>query len=129
MYDKIRKLLPVLSKTASSGYISELKKADTEVSAAINLSAERLFNCFNYCLECFRLVHRQIGHNLAVEGDALGVDFADKLRIGHSLRADCGVDTRDPQRTERPLLELTVCIGIAQTLLDRIFRNGPNVSP
>ena len=82
MYDKIRKLLPVLSKTASFGYISEPKKGDTEVSAAINLSAERLFNCFNYCLECFRLVHRQIGHNLAVEGDALGVDFADKLRIG-----------------------------------------------
>ena len=27
MYDKIRKLLPILSKTASSGYISELKKA------------------------------------------------------------------------------------------------------
>ena len=53
MYDKIRKLLPVLSKTASFGYISEPKKADTEVSAAINLSAERLFNCFNYCLECF----------------------------------------------------------------------------
>ena len=129
MYDKIRKLLPILSKTASYGYISELKKADTEVSAAINLSAEGLFNCFNYCLECFRLIHRQIGHNLAVEGDALGVDFADKLRIGHSLCADCGVDTRDPQRTECPLLELTVCISIAQTFFDRVFRNGPNVSP
>ena len=129
MYDKIRKLLPILSKTASSGYISELKKADTEVSAAINLSAERLFNCFNYCLECFWLVHRQVGQNLAVQCDALGVEFADKLRIGHSLRADCGVDTRDPQRTERPLLELTVCISIAQTFFDRVFRNGPNVSP
>lgn len=129
MYDKIRKLLPILSKTASYGYISELKKADTEVSAAINLSAEGLFNCFNYCLKCLRLVHRQIGHNLAVEGDALGIDFADKLRIGHSLCADCGVDTRDPQRTECPLLELTVCISIAQTFFDRVFRNGPNVSP
>ena len=129
MYDKIRKLLPVLSKTASSGYISELKKADTEVSAAINLSAERLFNCFNYCLECFRLVHRQIGHDLAVDGDTFGVDFADELRIGHPVGADGGVDTRDPQRTECPLLEGAVCIGIAQTLLDRIFRNGPNVSP
>lgn len=129
MYDKIRKLLPVLSKTASSGYISELKKADTEVSAAINLSAERLFNCFNYCLECFRLVHRQIGHDLAVDGDTFGVDFADELRIGHPVGADGGVDTRDPQRTERPLLELTVCISIAQTFFDRVFRNGPNVSP
>ena len=79
MYDKIRKLLPILSKTASSGYISELKKADTEVSAAINLSAERLFNCFNYCLECLRLVHGQVGQHLAVEDDALGVEFADKL--------------------------------------------------
>ena len=46
-----------------------------------------------------------------------------------TVGADGGVDTRDPQRTECPLLEGAVCIGIAQTLLDRIFRNGPNVSP
>ena len=79
MYDKIRKLLPILSKTASYGYISELKKADTEVSAAANPSQKGLFNCFNYCLECFWLVHRQVGQNLAVQCDALGVEFADKL--------------------------------------------------
>ena len=51
-----------------------------------------LFYCINYCFECLRLVHCQIGQNLAVEDDALGVEFADKLRIGHSLRADgCGM--------------------------------------
>ena len=43
--------------------------------------------------------------------------------------ADCGVDTRDPQRAEGPLLELAVCIGKLQALFDRIFRNGSNVSP
>ena len=55
------------------------KKADTEVSAAANPSQKGLFNCFNYCLECFWLVHRQVGQNLAVQCDALGVEFADKL--------------------------------------------------
>ena len=57
------------------------------------------------------------------------LELADELRIGHSLRADCGVDTRDPQRAEGPLLELAVCVGKLQALFDRIFRNGPNVSP
>ena len=55
------------------------KKADTEVSAAANPSVKGLFNCFNYCLECFWLVHCQVGQNLAVQCDALGVEFADKL--------------------------------------------------
>lgn len=79
MYDKIRKMMSELSETVRFGYISKPKKADTEVSAAINFSGERLFNCFNYCLECLRFVHRQVGHNLAVEGDAFGVELADKL--------------------------------------------------
>ena len=55
------------------------KKADTEVSAATNPSVKGLFNCFNYCLECFGLVHRQVGQNLTVQCDTLGVEFADKL--------------------------------------------------
>lgn len=55
------------------------KKADTEVSAATNLSDERLFNCLNYCLECLGLIHCQVGQNLAVQRDAFGVELADKL--------------------------------------------------
>ena len=91
--------------------------------------AKVLFNCFYNRLECFRLVHRQIRQNLAVEGDAFGVDFTDKFGIRHSLGADCGVDTGNPQRTECTLFELAVCIGKLQTLLDGVFRYRPNVSP
>ena len=92
-------------------------------------AGDRLFNCFYDCLECFRLVHRQIGHYLAVDGNSLGVDFADELLIGHPVCANRGVDTRYPQRTERPLFDLAVCIGILQTLFDRVFGNGPYISP
>ena len=91
--------------------------------------AKVLFNCFYNRLECFRLVHRQICQNLAVEDDALGVEFADKLRIGHSLRADGCIDTHDPQAAECSLLELAVCVSLLQTLLDRVFGYGPYVSP
>ena len=104
------------------------KKADTGVSAAEILRGG-LFNFLNYCLECLRLVHGQVGEHLAVQDDTLGVEFADEMRLGHSLGADCGVDTRDPQRTECPLLELAVRIGELQAFLDRVFRNGPYVSP
>ena len=101
----------------------------TAIATLRTQAGASLFNQFHDCLECLRLVHRQVGQHLAVEGDSFGVEFADELRIGHSLRADGGVDTRDPQRTERPLLESAVRIGELQTLLDRIFRNGPYVSP
>lgn len=63
------------------------------------------FTALTIASECLRLVHCQIGQNLAVEDDALGVEFADKLRIGHSLRADGCVDTHDPQAAECSLLE------------------------
>ena len=93
------------------------------------LLLKSLFNCVNDCFECLRLVHSQVGQHLAVELDALGVEFADELRIGQTVSADTGIDTGDPQRTESPLLELAVCISILQTLLDRVFGDGPYISP
>src|SRR5699024_8248342 len=93
------------------------------------LPRRSLFNCFYDSFECFGFVHCQIGQNLAVQPDAFGVEFPDEFRVGHSLHADGGVDARDPQAAERPLLELAVCIGIRQTLFDRVFGDGPYISP
>ena len=90
---------------------------------------DKLFNLFNDCFECLRFVHRKVSENLTVQGDTLGVEFTDELRISHSMCADCGVDTRDPQRAECSLLEFAVSISELQTLLDSVFGYCPNVSP
>ena len=59
--------------------------------------ADRLFNCVNYCFESLGLVERQICQNLAVQGDAFGVNLTHEFRIGHTVGTSGGVDTRDPQ--------------------------------
>ena len=61
------------------------------------LPADRLFNCVNYCFESLGLVERQICQNLAVQGDAFGVNLTHEFRIGHTVGTGGGVDTRDPQ--------------------------------
>ena len=42
-------------------------------------SGHQLFYCVNNCLECLGLVHSEVSHNLAVEGDTLRVNLTHKL--------------------------------------------------
>ena len=58
-----------------------------------------LFNGVNYCLECLRLVHREVSQNLTVQGDTLLIELTDKLRVRHTVSANTCVDTGDPQLT------------------------------
>src|SRR5207253_9137548 len=66
------------------------------------------------------LIHRQVGHDLAVERDPGELGAMDELRIGQPLGADRGIDPLDPQRAERALLHLAVAVGILPGLLDRL---------
>src|SRR3990167_5771805 len=65
-------------------------------------------------------VHRQVGHDLAVEFDPGELGAVNELRIGQPLGADRGVDPLDPQRAEIPLFDLPVAVGILTGLLDRL---------
>src|SRR3546814_5371090 len=62
-------------------------------------------------------VHREIGHDLAVELDPGQLHAVHALRIGQAFGANRGVAALDPQGAEGPLLYLAVARGILAGLL------------
>ena len=89
----------------------------------------RLFYRVDDGLERLRIVHREVGENLAVQTDVLLGETAHELGIGDSVLAGGSVDTLDPQGTEVALLGLTIAVRIGQTLLIGVFRYGPHILP
>src|SRR3546814_14615857 len=57
-------------------------------------------------------VHREVGHDLAVEFDPGELHAVHELRIGQAFGANRGVDALDPPGSERTLLNLSVWIII-----------------
>ena len=55
--------------------------------------------------EARRVLHGNVGQNLAVELDAGLLQSADELRIAGPVQLACGGDTHDPQRAELALLQ------------------------
>ena len=95
----------------------------------VNLFIEKclLLNLGNDSLECFRVVHSQVGQHLAVDLDTSLVQKTHQLRIAETLQTCGSIDTLDPKCTERTLLvtAITECIG--KTLLPSVLGNGPNI--
>src|SRR5688572_20563082 len=73
------------------------------------------------------LVHRQVGHRLAVELDPGELGAVDELRVGQALGAHRRVDPLDPQRAEVALLHLAVAIGVLAGLLDGLAGDADRV--
>src|SRR5512139_4086054 len=73
------------------------------------------------------LVHRQVGHDLAVELDPGELGAVDELRVGQPFGAHRGVDPLDPQRAEAALLHLAVAVGVLARLLDRLASDADGV--
>ena len=54
--------------------------------------------------KCRRVVHGEVGEDLAVDLDAGLVQPVDHAAVGQAVHAGRGVDARDPQRAEVALL-------------------------
>ena len=63
-------------------------------------------------LECFRVIHGQVGQGFPVEGYVLFSEFSDENGIGHAVLPDTGVDAGDPQSPEIPLLGAAVPVSV-----------------
>ena len=73
------------------------------------------------------MVHGQVGQNLAVEFNAVGVKLAHQLAVGHSLNARTSVDTGNPKGAKVALLSTAVTVGVTQGFFNGVFGNRPNI--
>ena len=88
----------------------------------------RILCLLNDGLECLRLIHSQIGENLAVNLDTGFVQGTHQLRIGQAFETGSCIDTLNPECAEVTLLVLTITIGIGKTFLPRVLGNCPHIA-
>ena len=86
-----------------------------------------LFNRIDDCFERLRVVHGEVGENLAVKTDVLLGELAHELRVGDAVLTGSGIDSLDPESAECTLLGLTVTIGVGETFLVGVLRYGPDI--
>ena len=84
-------------------------------------SASGVLGLLDDGLECFGLVHSQVGKDLAVDLDASLVDGTHQLRVAHAFETSGSVDTLNPQGAEVALLVLTIAVSVGQTLLPSVL--------
>src|SRR4051794_41630919 len=58
-----------------------------------------------------RIIHRQVGQNLAVEFYSSFLQPMNELVVAHSIQLGSGADAHDPHRAELPLALLASGIG------------------
>ena len=86
-----------------------------------------LFDGIDDRFERLRVVHGEVGENLAVQTDVLLRELAHELGIGDTVLTGGGVDPLDPEGAEVALLGLAVTVGISQTLLISVLCYGPDI--
>ena len=77
--------------------------------------------------ESLRVIHGQVGEDLAVQTDVLLCELAHELGVGNTILTGSCVDPLDPKSTEIALLGLAVTVSIGQTLLISVLCYGPDI--
>ena len=95
--------------------------------AQVHYRRIKLFDGIDDCLESLRIVHGEVGKDLAVQADVLLCKLAHKLGIGDTVLTGGGVDPLDPEGAEVALLGLAVTVSIGQTLLISVLCYGPDI--
>ena len=78
-------------------------------------------------LESLRVVHSEIGKDLAVDFDTRLGELVDELAVVHAIFTDGSIDTDNPQATEFALLVSSVAISVGLTLFVRVLRHSPDI--
>ena len=88
-----------------------------------------LVDGFDYSLECLRVVHGEVGEDLAVQADVILGEESHKLGVGHSVLTGGGVDSLNPKSAEIALLSSSVTVGVSKTFFVGVLRDRPNILP
>src|SRR5690606_32320445 len=75
-----------------------------------------------------RIVHGQIGQNLAVDFDRSLLQTVGELAVRQAACASTGIDTGNPQLTEDALLGTAITVGILPSLHHRLFGDAEDVT-
>src|SRR4051812_35669260 len=92
----------------------------TELTAA-DLSGVRGFRLLGQLGKSCRVLHRDVGQNLAIELDAGLLQPTDEAAVADAVLVGGGVDAHDPQRAVLALLLLAAGVGELEGALDRLF--------
>src|SRR5690349_11036735 len=74
-----------------------------------------------------RILHRELGEDLAIHFDARHLHAVDEGAVAHAVEASGSVDTHDPQLAEIALLGLAIPVGVDPTALDGLLRGLPEL--
>lgn len=96
------------------------------VQGLLKIGKDLLYSVNNR-LKRLRVVHGQVGQNLAVEFNAVGVKLAHQLAVGHSLDACTSIDAGNPKGAKVALLGTTVTVGVTQGFFNGVFGDRPNI--
>ncbi len=74
----------------------------------VRRSDERSLGCFYQLCERSRIVNCEVGHDLAINGDASFVQACDKTAVAEIVLTTTGIDALNPQAADLALLCATV---------------------
>ena len=94
---------------------------------SFRLTSHFLLHGIDDGFERLRVVHREVGEDLAVQTDVLLCELAHELGIGDTVLACGSVDPLDPKGAEIALLGLAVTISVGQTFLVGVLCYGPDI--
>src|SRR6185436_12251073 len=74
------------------------------------------------------VAHGEVGEHLAVDVDLRLLQPRHEARVVHAELAHRGVDARDPQRADHPLLVAAVAVGVLPRLHHRLLGDAIDVA-
>jgi len=95
--------------------------------AQVHFGIAGLFDRIDDSFKRLRVVHGEVGEDLAVQTDVLLCELAHELGVGNTILTGSCVDPLDPKSTEIALLGLAVTVSIGQTLLISVLCYGPDI--
>ena len=95
--------------------------------AQVHFGIAGLFDRIDDSFKRLRVVHGEVGEDLAVQTDVLLCELAHELGVGNTILTGSCVDPLDPEGAEVALLRLAVAIGIGQTFLVSVLSYGPDI--
>ena len=92
-----------------------------ELASALRRRGQRRLGLFHQVLKPSRILHGDVGEDLAIQFDARFFQPVDELVVAQSIQLGGGADAHDPQRAVLALALLTARVGELQSALDRFF--------